>query len=86
MADRQQFTRPLEPDAELTKVPEASPSIPLTEEELQEQRTSFAFGLCKRQYDVTELALGPPQSACNAALGAERQDQQPESDGEQNGE
>ena len=86
MADRQQPTRPVDPDPEVKEVLEASQNTPVTEEELREQRTSFAFGLCKRQYDVTELAMGPPQSPCNAALGVERQDQQPESKGEQNGE
>jgi hypothetical protein len=84
MADRQQFTRPVEPDPEVKEV-QASQNIPVTEEELREQRTSFAFGLCKQQYDVAELAVAPPQSACNAVLGVQRQDQQPESKGEQNG-
>jgi len=83
MADRQ-FTLTVEPDPELKKILEASQNIPVTEEELCEQGISFAFGLCKRQYDVTELAVGPPQSACNAEVGVERQDQQPESNGEQN--
>jgi hypothetical protein len=85
MADRQHFTPTVEPDPELKKVPEASRSNPVTEEELREQRMSFAFGLCQGQYDVTELAVGLPQSACSTALGVERQEQQPESNVEQNG-
>ena len=77
MADRQQFTKTVEPDPELKKIVEASQNIPVTEEELREQRMSFAFGLCRGQYDVTELALEPPQSPCSAAPAAE-QDQPPE--------
>jgi hypothetical protein len=84
MADRQQFTRTGEPDPELKKIPEAPRNVPITEEELREQRISFAFGLCQGQYDVTELSVGLPQSTCNAALGVERQDQQVESNGEKN--
>ncbi len=86
MADRQQFTRTGGTDLELKKILETSRNIPVTEEELREQRISFAFGLCRGQYDVTELSVGLPQSTCNAALGAERQDQQLESNGEKNGE
>jgi len=86
MADRQQFTKTVEPDPELKKIVEASQNIPVTEEELREQRMSFAFGLCRGQYDVTELSVGLPQSTCNAALGVERQDQQVESNGEKNSE
>jgi hypothetical protein len=44
MADRQQFSRTVEPDPELKKILEASRNIPVTEEELHEQRISFAFG------------------------------------------
>jgi hypothetical protein len=86
MADRQQFTRTVDPDPELKEILEASRNIPVTEEELSEQQINFAFGLCHGQYDATELAVGLPQSACNAVLGVERQDQQPESNGKQNGE
>ena len=44
MADRQQFFRPVEADPELTRILEASRTTPVTEEELREQRISFAFG------------------------------------------
>ena len=44
MADRQQFTRTVEPDPELTRILEASRNTPVTEEELHAQRISFAFG------------------------------------------
>jgi len=44
MADRQQFLSTTKPDPELAKILEASRSIPATEEELREQRISFAFG------------------------------------------
>lgn len=44
MADRQQFFRPVEADPELAKILEASRTTAVTEEELREQRISFAFG------------------------------------------
>jgi hypothetical protein len=44
MADRQQFFRPIEADPELAKILEASRTTAVTEEELREQRISFAFG------------------------------------------
>jgi hypothetical protein len=44
MADRQQFFSTIKPDPELAKILDASRDIPVTEEELQEQRISFAFG------------------------------------------
>jgi hypothetical protein len=44
MADRQQFSRTVEPDPELMKVLDDSRSTPVTEEELHEQRISFAYG------------------------------------------
>lgn len=44
MADRQQFARTVEPDPELKKILDASRDTPVTEEELHEQRISFAFG------------------------------------------
>ena len=44
MADRQQFFRPVEADPELTKILEATREAKVTEEELREQRISFAFG------------------------------------------
>ena len=44
MADRQQFFRPVEADPELTRILDASRATTVTEEELREQRISFAFG------------------------------------------
>ena len=44
MADRQQFFRPVEADPELTEILEATKTTAATEEELREQRISFAFG------------------------------------------
>jgi len=44
MADRKQFFGDLQADPELKKALEASRHIPVTEEELHEQRISFAFG------------------------------------------
>jgi hypothetical protein len=48
MADRQQFARTVEPDPELKRILEASRETPVTEEELHEQRISFAFGNAPR--------------------------------------
>lgn len=48
MADRQQFLRTVEPDPELAKILEASKATTVTEEELREQRISFAFGNAPR--------------------------------------
>ncbi len=83
MTDPQQFAWRVGPDPEMKRILEPSRKIPLAEEELDEQEIDFAFGLCRGQYDVNELAAGPPQSACNAARGVERREQQPESDGGQ---
>ena len=44
MADRKQFLGDIKTNPELKKVLEASRQIEVTEEELQEQRISFAFG------------------------------------------
>lgn len=44
MADRKQFATRISPDPELLKILEKSKDIPVTEEELREQRISFAFG------------------------------------------
>ena len=44
MADRQQFFRAVDPDPELAKILEASRAIVVTEDELREQRISFAYG------------------------------------------
>ena len=44
MADRKQFLGNIRANPELKKVLEASRDTQVTEEELQEQRISFAFG------------------------------------------
>jgi hypothetical protein len=44
MADRKQFTGDMTPDPELTKALQNSRNSAVTEEELREQRISFAFG------------------------------------------
>ena len=44
MADRKQFQNIKPADPELIRLLEAARNNPVTEEELQEQRVSFAFG------------------------------------------
>jgi hypothetical protein len=44
MADRKQFLGNIKADPELKKILETSRQTQVTEEELQEQRISFAFG------------------------------------------
>lgn len=44
MADRKTFLRTVTPDPELLKALDAAKDIPVSEEELREQRISFAFG------------------------------------------
>jgi hypothetical protein len=44
MADRKQFFGDIKADVELTKMLESSRQTPVTEDELREQRISFAFG------------------------------------------
>jgi len=44
MADRKQFFGEIKADPELIKALEASSKTPVTEQELHEQRISFAFG------------------------------------------
>lgn len=44
MADRKQFVGDLTPDPELQRALEESRQVPVTEDELREQRISFAFG------------------------------------------
>ncbi len=44
MADRKQFIGDIKTDPELLKALEESRATPVTEEELREQRISFAFG------------------------------------------
>jgi hypothetical protein len=44
MADRKPFIGPIKSDPELKRLLEESRRSPVTEEELREQRISFAFG------------------------------------------
>jgi hypothetical protein len=44
MADRKQFQNVTSPDPELMRLLAESCDIPVTEDELREQRISFAFG------------------------------------------
>ena len=44
MADRKQFSGEIKADPELLKALESARETPVTEEELREQRISFAFG------------------------------------------
>jgi hypothetical protein len=44
MADRRQFQNVTAPDPELVRLLEESRNRPVTEEELHEQRISFAYG------------------------------------------
>lgn len=44
MADRKQFTGDTKPDPELLKALENSRKVPISEDDLKEQRISFAFG------------------------------------------
>jgi hypothetical protein len=44
MAERKPFLGPIKTDPELHKLLESSRRTPVTEEELREQRISFAFG------------------------------------------
>jgi hypothetical protein len=44
MPDRKQFENVSPPDPELVRLLDASRTKPVTEEELREQRISFAFG------------------------------------------
>jgi hypothetical protein len=44
MADRKQFQNVTAPDPELMRLLAASRNTPVTEDELREQRISFAFG------------------------------------------
>jgi hypothetical protein len=48
MADRQQFFKPVKADPELAKILEASRDKVVGEDELKQQRISFAFGNAPR--------------------------------------
>jgi hypothetical protein len=57
MADRKQFQKVTVPDPELTRLLDASRDKPLTEEELQEQRVSFAFGNAPESALITKESV-----------------------------
>jgi hypothetical protein len=52
MADRKQFRNVTAPDPELMRLLDASRNRVVTEEELHEQRISFAFGNAPRSSDL----------------------------------
>jgi len=54
MADRKQFMDDHPVDEELAALIEASRAIPVTEDELREQRISFAYGNALERDDITK--------------------------------
>ncbi len=52
MANRQQFLRNVESDPELSRVLESSKAKQVTEDELRQQRISFAFGNAPRSSEA----------------------------------
>ncbi len=57
MADRKQFQNVPAPDPELMRLLDASRNQPITEEELQEQRVSFAFGNAPQSALITKESV-----------------------------
>jgi hypothetical protein len=57
MADRKQFQNVPAPDPELMRLLEASRHRVVTEEELREQRVSFAFGNAPRSELITKESV-----------------------------
>lgn len=57
MADRKQFIEVQEADAELLRVLSASRHVSATEEELREQRISFAFGNALHSDRITKESV-----------------------------
>ncbi len=57
MADRKQFQNVPEPDPELMRLLEAGRNRPVTEEELHEQRISFAFGNAPESELITKESV-----------------------------
>jgi hypothetical protein len=53
MADRKQFKDVAPVDAELLKLLEETRGISVSEEQLREQRISFAFGNAQHSMDIT---------------------------------
>lgn len=54
MADRKQFLRTIQPDPELAKILEESKTVRVTEDELREQRISFAYGNAPQRSSITK--------------------------------
>lgn len=54
MADRKQFFGEIKADPELLKALDASNQTPVTEQELREQRISFAFGNAPAGANITK--------------------------------
>lgn len=57
MADRKQFVGVGAADAELLRLLDASRKIPTTDEELREQRISFAFGNALELETITKESV-----------------------------
>ena len=57
MADRKQFQNAKAPDPELMRLLDESRDKPVTEEELQEQRVSFAFGNAPASQLITKESV-----------------------------
>jgi hypothetical protein len=57
MADRKQFQNVPATDPELVRLLDASRSKPITEEELHEQRISFAFGNALNSDAITKESV-----------------------------
>lgn len=57
MADRKQFKNVPPKDPELVRLLESSQSKPVTEDELREQRISFAFGNAMNSDKITKESV-----------------------------
>jgi hypothetical protein len=57
MADRKQFENVKAPDPELVRLLEEARNKPITEEELHEQRISFAFGNAPESNLITKESV-----------------------------
>ena len=57
MADRKQFFGEIKADPELLKALDASHQTPVTEQELREQRISFAFGNAPAGANITKESV-----------------------------
>jgi hypothetical protein len=52
MADRKQFSNVVAPDAELVRLLDSTRDVQVTDEQLREQRMSFAFGNAQHTLDI----------------------------------